>query len=312
MDNKTLKKRSSDKVTIGVFCLALLSSGSAVYAAESVTSTAKVGNEPTPATVAKEPNVKSTAKQEVDKLRQGLVKEAITANHEMQQAISLLEKKDNQGAFKALEKADGEMSVVLARDSHLKLAAIGVRANVVDLESKPDAIKKAVKEAKKELDHGDIQAARTTLSPLVSEMYIDTDYVPLAIYPDAIERASRQIQESKVQDAKSTLTDAMSSIVTLTDAIPLPPIKAEGDMLQAEQLQKQDKVKNKDKVLSLLADADNNLADAKALGYGKYRDIRKEIDAIESKVKSGSDKPDMFQRAKKMFDNLIHGHKSKA
>lgn len=302
----------SNKIMAGIFCLTLLGTGSTAFASERGANMGKTKIEPTPASAAKEANVKDTAHREVKRRSKGLDQQAIAANDQMHQAILLLKKKDTKGAFKALEKADGELSVIMARDPHLKLAAIGVRANVIDLTSAPKAIHRAERAAEKDLDHGRIQAARDTLSPLTSEMHIDTDYLPLEIYPDAIKRASREIQESKLRKAESTLADAMSSIVTITDVIPLPPVKAEGDVLQAERLQKEGVEKNKDKILSLLANANRNLASAEALGYGKFQDIRNEIDSIQSKIKGGSAKPDIFQRAKDMLDKFIHGVESKA
>ena len=198
-----------------------------------------------------------------------------------------------------LEKADGQLSVLLARDPKLKFAAIEVRASIYDLEDSPDSIHKVVNEARSALDKGQIQAARAILSPMTSEMRIYTDYLPLEIYPDAIKRASTAIQESKPIVAETILADALGSIVTDEDVIPLPPMKAEGDVIEAEELYTKDKIKNKDKVLSLLNSADVHLANAKALGYGEYQGIRDEIASIKSKLELA--KPDLFEQIKNLF-----------
>ena len=108
--------------------------------------------------------------------------------------------------------------------------------------------------------------------------------------------------------AEAILADALGSIVTDEDVIPVPPIKAESDVIDAEQLYTKDKVKNKDKVLSLLTSADAHLANAKALGYGEYQVIRDEIVSLKSKLDLL--KPDLFERIKNLFHEVIHGRKA--
>ena len=294
-------------IAISLFCFSLSGIGHAAFAAESGGDGATAKAAPTPAAAASEEHVKSSASQEIGKRRMSLDNQAIAANDEIFHAIMFLNKKDAKGAFKMLEKADGQLNVVLARDPHLKLAAIDVRASVNDLEGSTNTIQKAVKESESDLDKGQIQAARAMLAPLVSEMHIDTDYLPLEVYPDVIKRASKEIQASKLKEAEATLDDALGSIVTVEDVIPLPPMKAEGDVLDAERLLKADKIKNKDKVLALLSSADNHLSNADALGYGKYQNIRDEIASIKLKVEGGKAKPDLFERVKALFHEITHG-----
>ena len=295
---------TSRNISIGLISLTMLGTGFNVLAAE--TTGKPSASIPTPAVSNKDRHVKDRASQELAKRRQQLAKEAIIANDEILHSIFYLNKKNTRGAFKMLEKADGQLNILLARDPHLKLAPIGVRASISDLEASPQTIKKAVKDAESDLDKGKIQMARLILSPLTSEMHIQTDFVPLEVYPHAIKQASKEIQESKIKAAEATLADAMSSIVTNDEIIPLPPLKAEGDMIEAEQLLKKDKVKNKDAVLALLKSADTNLANANALGYGKHPDIEKEIASIKSKVEGGASTPGIFARVRNMFHKIIH------
>jgi hypothetical protein len=299
--NNTIKN-----IFFGLISFTFLAAGCNVFAAGgAATPTAAA---PTPAAAAKEEHVKSTASQEIGKRRQLLIKEAISANDEILHAIFSLEKKDTKEAFKMLEKADGQLSVLLARDPKLKLAPIDVRASTYDLENSPDTIQKIVKDAKLALDNGQIQSTRALLLPLTSEMRIYTDYLPLEIYPDAIKRASKAIQEAKPNTAEAILADALGSVVTTEDVIPLPPLKAEGDVLEAERLYNKDKVKNRNKVSSLLISADMHLANAKDLGYGEYQVIRDEITSIKSQLDAG--KPDLFGRIKILFHEITHGNKS--
>jgi hypothetical protein len=299
-----IMKKTSKNISIGLISIAMLGTGFSVLAAEeSATPAAKL---PTPAVTNQDSHIKSNADQALAKRRKQLAKEAIIANGEIQRSIFDLEKKDARGAYKMLAKADGQLNILLARDPHLKLAPIDVRASISDLETSPDIIKKTVKDAESALDNGNIQTARLMLSPLVSEMHIETDFVPLEIYPHAIKQASKEIQESKIKEAEVTLADAMSSIVTNDEIIPLPPLKAEGDMIEAQQLLNKDKVKNKDAVLALLKSADTNLANSDALGYGKHPDIEKELASIKSKIEGGKSNPGLFARIRNMFHKITH------
>ena len=292
--------------SFGLFSLALLSVSINAAGANGVPATPMTAPVTAAATTAANIKIKSSASHEVEKRRLALVKEVIVANDEIRHAIWYLEKKESRHAFKALEKADGQLNAALARDPNLKLAAIDVRANFLDFESDPDTIHKMVKEAKSSLDDGNVQVARQLLTPLVSEMHIDTDFLPLEIYPAAIKQASRQIQQSKFSEAVATLTDALSSIVTTEEIIPLPLIKAEGDVLEAEQLLKQDQVNNKADALSLLSAADRQLATADALGYGQFKDLHGEIGTIKTSVEGGEVKPGLFEKSKQLFHEIAH------
>lgn len=300
--------RTSRNFSIGLISVAMLGAGfSALAAGETDKPAASIQ---TPAVTNKDSHVKDRANQELAKRRQQLDREAILANNEMLNAIFHLQKKDTKGAYRMLTEADGQLNILLARDPHLKLAPIDVRASISDLEASPQTISKTVKDAESALDKGNIQTARMMLSPLVSEMRIATDFVPLEIYPHAIKQASREIQESKIGKAEATLADAMSSIVTNEEIVPLPPLKAEGDMIEAQQLLNKDKVKNKDAVLALLKSADTNLANAKALGYGNHPDIEKEIASIQSRVEGGMSSPGLFARVRNMFREILHSSKA--
>jgi uncharacterized protein YqeY len=285
-----------------------LGAGTSTFAAEIAGNANIAKAAPTPAVSAKDERVKKAGSHEISQRRQSLSKEAILARDEILHALFYLDKKDTKEAFKMLEKADGRLNVLLARDPKLKFAAIDVRARIYDLENSSDTIQKMLKEARVALDNGQVQMARDILSPLSSEMRISTDYLPMEIYPDAIKRASTAIQESKPEVAETILADALGSIVTDENVIPLPPMKAEGDVLEAEELYTKDKVKNKDKVLSLLDSADVHLANARALGYGEYQDIRDEIASIKAKMDIA--KPDLFERIKNLFHKNTNVKKS--
>lgn len=251
-------------------------------------------------------HVTEAAKHEVARRRQHLAHEAVVANDEILRAILYLHSKDTHRAFRMLSKADGQLNVLLARDPKLKMAPIDVHVNVIDVELNAGKIKQSVKDAQAALAKNDIQGARELLGPLASEMHVDTDYLPLDTYPKAIKLASAQIQAHKLQAAQGTLEDALSSIVTSEDIVPLPPLVAEGDLLQAESLLQKQPHKSKHAVIKLLDGADGQLADAEALGYGSYKQIHKEIASVKDKVAGGASKPGMFEHLKHLFHKLDH------
>ena len=299
--------KSLHRITVGLMSVTLMSIGSVALAAGDVHVSKTV---PTPAASSRNAHIKNVASQEITKRRHSLNKEAVVANDEIFHAILFLKKKDTKQAYKMLEMADGQLSVLLARDPNLKLAAIDVRASVKDLEASPKTINKAVKDAVSALKKGKVQDARALLASLVSEMYIQTDYLPLEIYPAAIKLASKEIHATKLNAAEATLSGVLGSIVTIDVVVPLPPIKAEGDVLAAEKLMKQGKDKHKKQILSLLTSADTHLVNASALGYGNYKHIRTEITSIKSQVDAGTAKPDLFERINNLFHKLIHSKKS--
>ncbi|NDU91304.1 MAG: YfdX family protein [Ferrovum sp.] len=249
-----------------------------------------------------EESVKALLKQ-----REALVKEAVVANEEMLQAIASLEKGDKEAAYKLLADASGKLDVALARDPHLKQMPISVRVSTTDLASKPSEIKHVLSQAKSQLSDGQVQAAKKLLRPLTSEIRVTTESLPMETYPGQIKLASKEIQEGKSSEAAQRLADTLGSIATEEKVIPLPPLKAEMDVEEAEVLIQQDKTKNRDQVLGLLNQAKQQLEVGKLLGYGNYKDIGNEMEAVKSKITGGSWDTKMFDRLK----NLLHEAKSK-
>jgi hypothetical protein len=253
---------------------------------------------------AKSSSAKANAAMELAKRNNALVKEAVTANDEILQTISYLEKGKKDKAYKTLADAAGKLDVVLARDPHLKFAPIDVRSKTMEIVMKPDEIKDAVKDARVALDDGHIQKARSILDPLTSEIRFSTDYLPMETYPAAIKIAVTKIQKGDLKGAEHDLYDVLSTIVTSDEVIPIPPIVAQADIHEAEQLINKDKVKNKDQAVALLQKADQQLEVSKLLGYGEYKDVKKEIGSVESRIKSNSPGTNLFGKLKQLLGEI--------
>ena len=247
---------------------------------------------------------KEKAANELLKHREALVKEATAANDEIIKALDQLEKKNKHSAYKILADASGKLDVVLARDPGLKMAPIAVRMRIIDLAANSKDVKDIVDQARKALDKGQVQAARALIDPLVSEIRLSTDYLPMATYPAAIKHAVAEIQKGKIKEARADLYAALSTIVTNDDIIPLPPLNAEADVMRASQLAKKDRSKNKKAIVKLLDQADQQIALADRLGYGEYKDIKKEIVVVKGKVNAGSRDTNLFGRLEDLFKEV--------
>ncbi len=239
--------------------------------------------------------------------RQSLVREAITANEDMLLAIAGLEHGDKDIAYKALADASGKLDVVLARDPQLKRVPVSVQSTTRDLDTGPQGVSKALADAKQELSKGDVQAARTSLHPLTSEIRITTESLPMDTYPAAIKQATKEIQAGRSADAAQLLANTLTTIVTTEKIIPLPPLKAEADVQVAEELIKSDPAKNRAQALELLTQARRQLELGKLLGYGEYKDIKQELSAVQRKLEGGKPDSGLFARLK----SLLHEAKSK-
>lgn len=270
-------------------------------------SAAETGAQPAPkmtSPTVKNSSAKKDAATELAKRNSALVKEAVMANSEILQTIGYLEKGRKDEAYKTLADASGKLDVVLARDPHLKFAPIDVRSNTLEIMMKPDEVKRAVKEARTELDDGHIQKARSILDPLASEIRFSTDYLPMETYPAAIKTAVTKIQSGDLKGAEHDLYNVLSTIVTAEEVIPIPPIVAEADVHEAEQLIDKDKVKNKDQAVALLEKADQQLEMSSLLGYGEYKNVKKEIVSVESRIKSNSPGTNLFGKLKHLLGEI--------
>lgn len=258
-------------------------------------------NAKTGASVHEQEQVNETAAQAMLKEQQGLVDEAMTANMDIFQAVISLSKNDKDGAYKALSDASGKLDVVLSRDPHMKHVPIAVRVTTRDLESGPDAVKTTLAKARKALDAGQVQDVRALLKPLTSEIRITTDYLPMDTYPAEIKTATREIQAGHSHEAARRLVATLATVGSDEKVIPLPPLKAETDVQEAEDLIQADKVKNKQAALDLLTQAKAQLEVGKLLGYGSYKDISKEMDSVKEKITGGSWDQHLFDRVKSLL-----------
>ncbi len=242
--------------------------------------------------------------EKADVQRQKILKEAVAALRETQNAIVALDKGDKAAALAALEKVVGKLEIVLARAPDLALAPVDVTTQTLDIYADVKAVRKAVDEAVKLLKKGRVQDARALVSGLASEIIIEVVNIPLATYPDAIKAVVPLIEAGKVKEAKAALVAALNTLVITRHIIPLPILRVEQMLQRAEVLaEKKKRTEAEQKELdAILKAARTELEFAEALGYGKEGDFKpfyEQLDKIAEKTKGGKYGKGFFDELKK-------------
>ena len=227
-----------------------------------------------------------------------LVQEAIDSLTFAHDAVVALNKKDKEGAIKAIENALGKLEVILSAKESPKFLPIKNYVVVNEFVGTSDGIKATVKLAKNFLDDGKVQLARKVLMPLTSEIDMTTVSLPLVSYPDALKLASKYIHSDKLAMAKEVLTIALNTYDETTVVVPIPLLKATDLIAAASDIA----AKDKGKALLYLDAASESLKIAKELGYVSksevtYKVLQDKIDATKKEIKGKN-------KAEKLFDSL--------
>ncbi|NPA93914.1 MAG: YfdX family protein [Thermodesulfobacteria bacterium] len=238
-------------------------------------------------------------KKKAEDIKKELNKKAVEAVANTYKVLELLNQNKSKEALDLLKNVIGELEVVLAANKEVALVPINTYTVVVDTEMDAKQIAAALKDVKRLLNEGDVQAARRLLNTLQSEIDIVTENLPLATYPDAMKLASKYIVDGKIEQAKSVISIALNSMVVKTIVIPLPLVRASDLIAEASKVAKKDK----EQALKYLDEAEKQLNIAKILGYGKgdpevYKDFEKRIEAIKKEIKGKN-------KAEKMFEEIL-------
>ncbi len=228
--------------------------------------------------------VSSELERQAVKSRENLIAEAVQALDHSRQALTALDEKRIDDALDSLAISIGKLELVVARYPELALAPTGVSIQTNDVYGTKGAIEKAIKDANRMLDDGNVQGARQLLSSLGSEVIISTTNLPLATYPDAIKSISPLIDDGDIAEAKRKLQTTLNTLVVTNVVVPLPILRAEAMLTIAEALADQKaRTEDQDKLLEQVVPAIGEQVElAELLGYGErkgykpiYRQIRK-------------------------------------
>ena len=263
-----------------------------------------------PASQSVQPAVDSKTGEVAAEKRQKLAADAFTALDETNHALKLLEEKKNDEALSALAAVTGKLELIVARDPKLALAPVNVQVITHDLLTNTDTVKAVIKEARDDLDNGEIQKARPLIDAMASEMVISTRNIPLATYPAAIKAVTPLIDAGKIDEAKTALQATLNTLVVTNEVIPLPPLRTDAMLKQAEKLAaKKDRTeKDNDSLSELLAAARDQLKLGEALGYGNkdaYKPMYEQIEKIEKQSAGGKSGTGWFDKIKQQVSGLM-------
>ena len=223
-----------------------------------------------------------------------IIHEATDAVLEVRKALVKLDNDNAKGALADLRIASENLDIVLKKNPDMALLPVDVQISMVDFDGDNAEIKKAIAEAEKLLNSGQLQRARKIFAVLASEMKTTTTSLPFGVLPAAIKKAKALIEENahKNAEAADVLNDALNMLVETVDVMPLPILRAEGYLTEAsrqEHTRDLSKDKARENILKLTDAAKTQLKQAELLGYGgkeDYQVLYKAVDEIKDTMAS--------------------------
>ncbi len=237
-------------------------------------------NETSPSAVQLMASAKGEA---LGKLKSGekakLVKEAVKIVAETQKVIALLQQGKKEEALKLLERIDNQMAELVQK---YNLYRVPVAVNFIEFDGVnnlqlAERLNKAVKEV---VAKNDFVTARQYLQLLRNEIDIETTYMPLSLYKEAIDVALDMLKKGKVQSALYALEGALGTLELETVIVPKPLLEAQMLVVDAEKIYKKDP----EGALKLLKRAEYDIKLTVALGYlpseNEAKPLLEKIDAL--------------------------------
>lgn len=225
------------------------------------------------------------ARQISKQKQQQLVKVAIDAVMETENALTDLNNKKSKEALLKLNIVSAKLQSLLAKDSQLKLVPVSFQEQTFIFEGSLDDVKASAHKANELIEEQRIQDARQVLDQLTSEIKINVIELPLSEYPTAIDKAKWLIAADKPGDAINILTEVLDKLVAHLEIYPLPVLAAETDLTEAYELEHKtdlSKPESKENILKLADKAENQLKLAEALGYGEKKDYEVLYEGIQA------------------------------
>lgn len=256
--------------------------------------------------------VDKQAAQAAQEKRSQLIGEAQTAIAETEKALQFLMDKRPKDALASLALATGKLEIILARNPKLALAPVRTDVITHELLATDDAVKTALREARRLLNEGEVLKARQMLDTLASEIEMRTLNIPLTTYPTAIKAVTPLIDAGKTDEAVTSLQTLLDTLVITTEVIPLPSLRAQEEVKAAQVLaEKKNRSKEEnDKLAQHLQAAREQLQQADMLGYGDKKDFKpiyQQIDQIAKNTEGGKSGLGWFDRIKRQIAELGKG-----
>ena len=236
-----------------------------------------------------------------------LVKEAINAIRNTQDALIYLNGKDKKNAINSLKKAVGDLAVVLNAPNAPYLLPVDINFEAYQFQGNIKSVATLVKKAKKLVEENNLPQAREVLNTLRDEIVIKTVNLPLATYPAALKLAIKYINENKLKEAKEVLAMALSTLVEIKTIIPIPLVKAQNLIIEASKIVKKDSKE----AIKYLNEAKHQLKLGEILGYTStsettYRILKDKINHLEKEIKAKHNTDSLFERLIEKIKEFEH------
>ena len=236
-----------------------------------------------------------------------LVKEAINAIRNTQDALIYLNGKDKKNAINSLKKAIDDLTVVLNTQNHPYLLPVDINFEAYQFNGNIKTISSLVKKAKVFVMKNKLPAAREVLNTLRDEIVIKTINLPLVTYPADLKLSIKYINKNKIQEAKEVLSMALSTLVEIKTIIPIPLVKAQNLIIQASKIVKKDPKE----AIKYLDEAKRQLKLGKVLGYTStssttYKILKEKINHLEKKIKSKHNTYNLFEELIQKIKDFEH------
>ena len=236
-----------------------------------------------------------------------LVKEAINAIRNTQDALIYLNGKDKKNAINSLKKAIGDLAVVLNTPNPPYLLPVDINFEAYQFSGNIKTVASLVQKAKALVIANKLPQAREVLNTLRDEIVIKTINLPLVTYPAALKLSIKYINENKIKEAKEVLAMALSTLVEVKTIIPIPLVKAQNLIIEASKIVKKDPKE----ALKYLDEAKRQLKIGKVLGYTStsettYKMLKDKINHLEKEIKAKHNTSNLFERLIEKIKDFEH------
>jgi len=246
-------------------------------------------------------------------IRQETVKEAADAFKATETALKALNNHQPKQALSALQVASGNLHLLLARDPSLDLVPVDIQVQFIEGVHDLNTIKKLEDQLGDLISDGHYQTARPIVDSLVDEMRKTTVSLPLSTYPTAIDKVAPLIDQGKIDEAKQMLIDILDTFEISEEVTPLTVIYANEKLSEAfliEHTEDLSKQETKNKIETLVNQAEQDIKIAEALGYGvkdNYSGIYEAIHALKKAIGETGFKGEWLKLKKALahFENRI-------
>jgi len=239
-------------------------------------------------------NFKKASKEITDGLKKTFLATRALENKKVDEAKELL--KESIKLFEPALKAEPELGLI----------AIAQEINVNVFEGNSNELQHYIDSSITLLKKHNTQKARVMLLPLMDEVVIATQSIPIDIYLASTKEALKLLESNKKDEALATLVTGMSLMELDTVVMPIPLMLSEDLIVEASLLDKS----KKEEAQKLLNMADDELKKAILFGYTKkhepeYQLLSEGISEIQKEIKGKNVVEKLYDKLKNSFYSLL-------